>query len=87
MRIPEREMAQQVGISPYFIKEYLFSLLRFPPRALERAFSALLAADYELKGGSRRDERLVMTLLLRRLTPDAARQERVEAEATPATVS
>ena len=87
LRIPEREMAQQVGISPYFIKEYLFSLHRFPPRALERAFAALLAADYELKGGSRRDERLVMTLLLRRLTPGAARPERAEADAPPATVS
>ena len=74
-RIAEREMAQRVGISPFFIKEYLFSLRRFPPQALEQAFAALLAADYELKGGSRRDERLVLTLLLRRLTPASARSE------------
>ncbi len=71
LRLPEREMAQRVGVSPYFIKEYLFSLRRFSPQALEQAFSALLAADYELKGGSRRDERLVLTLLLRRLIPQS----------------
>ena len=71
-RIPESEMAQRVGISPYFIKEYLFSLRRFPPPALEQAFAALMAADYELKGGSRRDARLVMTLLVRRLAPGGA---------------
>ncbi len=69
----DKEMARQVGISPFFIKEYLFSLPRFPPTALERAFAALLAADYELKGGSGRDERLVMTLLLRRLAPRTER--------------
>jgi DNA polymerase-3 subunit delta len=33
----------------------------------------LLAADYELKGGSSRDERLVLMLLLRRLIPQTAR--------------
>jgi len=70
-RMPEREMAQHVGISPYFIKEYVFSLRRFPQSALEQAFAALLAADYELKGGARRDERLVLALLLRRLVPGA----------------
>lgn len=65
----ERAMARHVGVSPYFIKEYLFSLRRFSPRAIEEAFAALLAADYELKGGSKRGERLIMALLLRRLVP------------------
>ena len=83
-RIPEREMAQQVGISPYFIKEYVFSLRRFPPLVLEQAFAALLAADYELKGGSRRDARLVLTLLVRRLAPAAARPEAADARASQA---
>ncbi|MFQ5570840.1 MAG: DNA polymerase III subunit delta [Rhodothermales bacterium] len=68
-RIAEKEMAQRVGVSPYFIKEYLFSLRHFPPQAIEQAFAALLAADYELKGGSSRDERLILVLLLRRLVP------------------
>lgn len=69
-RLPDKEMARRVGISPFFIKEYIRSLRRFPPVAIEQAFSALLAADYELKGGSRRDERLILTLLLRRLLAD-----------------
>lgn len=71
-RMPKAEMAKRVGISPYFIQEYIHSLRRFPPERIERAFSALLAADYELKGGSTRDERLILTLLLRRLIPAAA---------------
>ena len=83
-RLPDREMAQRVGISPFFIKEYLFSLRRFSPRALEHAFAALLAADYELKGGARRDERLVMTLLLRRLAAGTERPALAGADAPPA---
>ena len=75
-------MARQVGISPYFISEYVVSLRRFPPRRLEQAFSALLAADYELKGGSTRDARLILLLLLRRLIPESVRA--ASSAATPA---
>ena len=70
-RLPDKAAAARVGVSPFFIKEYLFSLRRFSPAAIERAFSALLAADYELKGGAGRSEPLVLTLLLRRITPEA----------------
>jgi DNA polymerase-3 subunit delta len=70
----KRDMARQVGINPYFISEYLVSLRRFSPRRLEQAFAALLAADYELKGGSTRDARLVLLLLLRRLIPESVRE-------------
>ena len=69
----EHEMAREAGINKYFLKEYVFSLRRFPPAALEQAFAALLAADYELKGGAQRDERLVLLLLIRRLLPEALR--------------
>lgn len=68
-RMTDREMATRVGISPFFIKEYLASLRRFDLAAIERAFTALLAADYELKGGANRAEHLVLGLLLRRLLP------------------
>lgn len=71
-RMPEPAMAARIGVPPFFIKEYLFSLRRFGPEAIERAFAALLAADFELKGGSGRDERLVLMLALRRLVPEAA---------------
>lgn len=73
-RMPEAAMAARIGVPPFFIKEYLFSLRRYSGEAIEQAFSVLLAADFELKGGSRRDERLVLMLALRRLIPDAARQ-------------
>ncbi|ARA93561.1 DNA polymerase III subunit delta [Rhodothermaceae bacterium RA] len=69
-RMSDREMARHVGISPYFIKEYLVSLKRFRPGSIERAFAALLAADFELKGGASRDERLVLLLMLRKIMAD-----------------
>lgn len=65
-------MAQRIGVPPFFIQEYLSSLKRFGPAAIEAAFASLLAADYELKGGAERDERLVLALLLRRLVPQPA---------------
>jgi DNA polymerase-3 subunit delta len=37
--------------------------------ALEDAFAALMAADFELKGGAVRDPRLVVNLMLRRMVP------------------
>ena len=66
-RMPEKEIAARIGVSPYFVKEYLVSQRRFGPAAIERAFATLLAADYELKGGGSRNERLVLNLMLRRL--------------------
>ena len=68
-RLSKNELARRIGVSPYFVKEYQVSLRRFQRQDIEEAFAALLAADFELKGGSRRDERVVTTLLLRRLQP------------------
>ena len=70
--LPDRELASRVGVQPYFIKEYLISLRRFSIRSIEEAFLALLAADYELKGGAMRDEQLVMSLVLRRIVSASA---------------
>jgi DNA polymerase-3 subunit delta len=66
-RKSEKEMASAIGVSPYFIKDYLSSLRRYDRKALENALSCLLAADYELKGGSQRSERLILDLLFRRI--------------------
>jgi len=68
-RMSEKAMAQRIGVPFFFIKQYLSSLNVFNITAIERAFEVLLAADYELKGGSSRDSRLVLTLMLRRLIP------------------
>lgn len=65
--LPEKSLASHIGVSPYFLKEYLFSLRRFTTGKINRAFSALLSADYELKGGANRDERLILTLLMGKL--------------------
>lgn len=66
-RVPERALAARIGVPPYFVKEYVASLRRYKLPSIEEAFSALLAADYELKGGTGRDEKLVMCLMLRRV--------------------
>ncbi|MEX0600485.1 MAG: DNA polymerase III subunit delta [Rhodothermales bacterium] len=63
----DRAKAGRIGVPPYFIKEYVASLRRYRLPSIEEAFGALLAADYELKGGSSRSERLIMTLMLRKI--------------------
>ena len=70
-RVPDRELARAIGVPPFFLKEYEFALRRLGPLAVAHAFEALLAADYELKGGSARDPRLVLLLALGRVL-DAA---------------
>lgn len=65
--VPERELARQIGVPPFFLKEYQFALRRLGAATVRRAFAALLAADFELKGGSSRDERLVLLLALDRI--------------------
>ncbi len=66
-RIPEKEMARAIGVSPFFLKEYLACLRRYDVKAIHRALSALLAADSELKGGSQRSDRLILNLLFRNI--------------------
>lgn len=68
-RPDDRELAKRIGVNPFFIKEYLASLRHYDVAAIRRAFITLLAADFELKGGSTRDERLILLLMMRRLLP------------------
>lgn len=68
--LSKKDKARRIGVPPFFLDEYVASLKRFPPAAIERGFSALMAADYELKGGANRDPRLVLTLLIRRLVAE-----------------
>ena len=71
--VPQRELARHIGVPPFFLKEYQFALRRLGPPTVRRAFEALLAADYELKGGAARDERLVLLLALGRVLGPPAR--------------
>ena len=74
------KLAGYIGVSPYFVQEYKHAARRYTRRAVAQAHQALLAADFELKGGSSRDARLVLTLLLRRLLPPQARPVAATAE-------
>ena len=71
-QMSEKSLAQRVGISPYFIKQYIHSLQLYNRVEIAHAFASLLSADYELKGGANRNAQLILTLLIRRLVPDAA---------------
>ena len=85
--VPELQLAGQIGVPPFTVPEYVRAARRFGYAGLRRALEALLAADMELKGGSRRDERLVMLLALRRVTaprPAARRQGNPESRQVPA---
>jgi len=64
--VPESQWAGQIGVSPYFLRDYVPPARRYGEAGIRRAFEALLAADLELKGASHRDERLILTLALRR---------------------
>lgn len=68
-RMSNTDVARRIGVSPYFATEYVVAAKRFNRTSIARAFSALLAADYELKGGASRGPKLILTLLLRRLMP------------------
>ena len=65
--VPESQWAGQIGVPPFYIRDYAQAARRFGAPTLRRAFEALLAADLELKGASHRDERLILTLALRRI--------------------
>ncbi len=65
--LPESQWAGQIGVNPYFLRDYVPPARRYGSAGIRRAIEALLAADLELKGASHRDERLVLALALRRM--------------------
>ena len=72
-RMGKYDLAGHIGVSPYFVEEYKQAARHYTRRSIAQSYQALLAADFELKGGSNRSARLVLTLLLRRLLPPKAR--------------
>lgn len=76
LQVTPKELAKMAGVSSYFLKDYLAALKRFTVDDLEAASAALLAGDFEMKGGSSRDYRLILALLLRRLTDGTSRNSR-----------
>jgi DNA polymerase-3 subunit delta len=67
------KIASHIGVPPFFAEEYRRAARRYSKRSIGTAFRALLAADFELKGGSTREPLLILTLLLRRVLPPRAR--------------
>ncbi len=70
------DIASLIGVPPFFADEYKQAAQRYDRTSITDAYSALLAADYELKGGASREAALIVTLLLRRLLPPTARPAR-----------
>ena len=75
-RMTRHKLAGLIGVAPGLVDRYRQAQQAYPVPALERAFSALLSADHELKGGSGQSPRIVITVLVNRLVsaPSSVRQ-------------
>ncbi len=73
-RASEQEMAAELGIRQYFVKQYLGFVTNFSKDHIEQNFRALLDADLTLKSSSR-DPHLVMDLLVYSLVKGSAQLE------------
>jgi DNA polymerase III subunit delta len=69
-RVAEKEMAGQIGVPPFAVAEYVLGFRKLGIESVRRGLEALLAADFELKGGSTRNEQLVLALVIERILPD-----------------
>ncbi len=58
------QLANAVGISPYFVPEYIAALDKFRPPELERAFFALRDADFKIKSSSEDSEVILQQMLM-----------------------
>lgn len=73
-RSSEREIAAEVGLSPYFVKQYVEFSGNFSKEQIEQSFRALLDADLTLKSTSR-DPHLVLDLLVYSLVKGSTQLE------------
>ncbi len=62
-RIPDSEIAREIGIPPYFVKQYLEFRSNFTTEQIEQNFKSLLEADTVLKT-TMRDAHLVLDILV-----------------------
>jgi DNA polymerase III subunit delta len=62
-RLSEQETAREIGVSPYFVKQFIEFRSNFDIEQIERNFKSLLEADTVLKSTSR-DPHLVLDLLI-----------------------
>jgi len=78
-RTPEHQLSGDLGISPFFLKQYVEFHANFTPAHVENSFHALLSADAALKTSSG-DPRLVMDLLVYALVKNTSESLRVNGE-------
>jgi len=62
-RVPDSEIAREIGIPPYFVKQYLEFRSNFTTEQIEQNFKSLLEADTVLKT-TMRDAHLVLDILV-----------------------
>jgi DNA polymerase-3 subunit delta len=62
-RMSDQEIAREIGVSPYFVKQFLEFRVNFDVDQIEENFKSLLEADTVLKSTTR-DPRLVLDLLI-----------------------
>jgi DNA polymerase-3 subunit delta len=67
-QLTDAEIAKAIGAPVYFLREYKSALGKLGEQGIDRALLTLTGADFELKGGTEREERLILTMMLRRLT-------------------
>jgi len=77
-RLPESEIAREIGVSPYFVKQIIEFRSNFDVQQIEENFKSLLEADTVLKSTSR-DPRLVLDLLVLSLVSSSVESPRVVA--------
>jgi len=65
--LPPERMAQELGVPPYFLREYAEALRRLPPGRVEEAIDALTEADERLKSTGGTDEEVLTVLVVRLL--------------------
>jgi DNA polymerase-3 subunit delta len=77
-RAQEREIVAELGIRPFFVKQYLVFVSNFSKEHIEQNFRALLEADTTMKTSSR-DPHLVMDLLVYSLVKGSAQLDLIPA--------
>jgi DNA polymerase III subunit delta len=65
----QQEMASEARVSPYFLKEYLDALARFPVHEIERAFEILVGADEQSKTSAADPKQVMQLVLVQLLAP------------------
>lgn len=72
-RLPQKELAKRIGISPKMMYRYQNATRMWPLREVQRAVQLLLSVDSEIKGLSRHSTRLIMSLFIVQLLAKPSR--------------